>query len=530
MSSVLRRAAHVGAMTGISRVAGLVREQWMAYVFGTGLAKSAFDVAFRIPNLFRRLFGEGALSAAFIPVYTEIREREGPAAANALAARVAGLLIAVLSLLTALGILAALALQWHLPAGSRWSAILPLLRIMLPYAPLICLAALTMGILNARRHFTIPALAPVFLNLVWIAALAGICPFVAPDPFVRIRVVAWAVLAAGAIQVAVQLPVLARHGVPLRPRFRWRGDTRIRRILLLMAPMALGAGLVQINVCVDGILAMWSAKWAPSALEYAERLVYLPLGLVGNAFATVLLPTLSTQATQRDYDGLGATLERALRNIVVIMAPAAAGLTLLALPVVSLVYQIGDGAFQAESARQTARALAGYAPGLLVFSLYKAITPAFYALQDTRTPVRVGLFSVGCNLLLNILSVLLLPEGWKHVGIAGATVATSLLNCVTLLIILHRRTGALHAGGLVRTLAGALAAAVLMGGVVFYLHDAVLAALAPRLHLKLAQGLAIGATMAAGAAVYGLLMALFCRQALDELRDDFRHRKARKRG
>ncbi len=530
MSSVARRAAHVGAMTGISRVAGLVREQWMAYVFGTGLAKSAFDVAFRIPNLFRRLFGEGALSAAFIPVYTEVREREGPAAANALAARVAGLLIAVLSLLTALGILAALALQWHLPAGSRWSAILPLLRIMLPYAPLICLAALTMGILNALRHFTIPALAPVFLNLVWIAALAGICPFVAPDPFVRIRVVAWSVLAAGAIQVAVQLPVLARHGVRLRPCFSWRGDMRIRRILLLMAPMALGAGLVQINVCVDGFLAMWSAKWAPSALEYAERLVYLPLGLVGNAFATVLLPTLSTHATQQDYGGLGATLERAMRNIVVIMAPAAAGLTILALPIVSLVYQIGDGAFQDESARQTARALAGYAPGLLVFSLYKAITPAFYALQDTRTPVRVGIFGVGVNLLLNILSVLLLPQGWKHVGIAGSTVFTSLLNCIALLVILHRRTGALRAGGLARTLAGALPAAALMGAMVLSLHSASLAALAPRMHLKLAQGLAVGTAMAAGAVTYGLLAALLCRPALKELREDFRLRQARKRG
>ena len=529
-NSVLRRAAHVGAMTGISRVAGLVREQLLAYVFGTGLAKSAFDVAFRIPNLFRRLFGEGALSAAFIPVYTEVREREGPAVANALAQRVAGLLIAVLSLITALGILAALVLQQYLPDGSRWSAILPLLRIMLPYAPLICLAALTMGILNALRHFTIPALAPVFLNLVWIVALAGICPFMPPDPFLRIRVVAWAVLVAGVIQVAVQLPVLARYGVPLRPRFQWRGDARIRRILMLMGPMALGAGLVQINVCIDGFLAMWSAKWAPSALEYAERLVYLPLGLVGNAFATVLLPTLSSQATQRDYSGLGATLGRALRNIIVIMAPVAVGLTLLALPITSLVYQLGDGAFQDESALQTARALAGYAPGLLVFSLYKAITPAFYALQDTCTPVRVSIFAIVFNLLLNILSVILLPEGWKHVGIASSTVLTSLLNCATLLIILHKRTGALRASGLTRTLAAALAAAVLMGVMVVHLNNALMAALTPRLHLKLAQILAIGITVAAGAAAYGLLMALFCRQALDELLEDFRQRKTRKRG
>jgi putative peptidoglycan lipid II flippase len=529
MSNVLRRAALVGAMTGISRLAGLVREQMMAYFFGTGLAKSAFDVAFRIPNLFRRLFGEGALSAAFIPVYTEVREREGAEAANRLAAKIAGLLIASLSLITALGMLATLAIQARLSPDSRWTAILPLLRIMLPYAPLICLAALTMGLLNALRHFAIPALAPVFLNLVWIAALLGICPFIDSDPFVRIRVIAWAVVVAGMIQVAVQLPPLARRGVSLLPSFHWRRDARIRHVLRLMAPMALGAGLVQINVCVDGILAMWSAPWAPSALEYAERLVYLPLGLVGNAFATVLLPTLSSHAAVHDYDGLGATLERALRNISVLMAPAAVGLTLLALPVVTLVYRLGDGAFQAESALYTARALAGYAPGLLVFSLYKSLTPAFYALQDTRTPVRVGLFSVGLNLVLNILCVIMLPEGWKHMGIAASTVFTSLINCVTLALILHRRTGALHAARLLPCTASAVLAAGLMGVAVYFLHPFALRLLEPRVPLKVAQLLAILAAMGVGAALYGGLIQLFHRQALGELADDIRNRKTRRR-
>lgn len=529
MSNLLRRAATVSQMTGISRVAGLVREQLMAYAFGTALAKSAFDVAFRIPNLFRRLFGEGALSAAFIPVFTEVRVRDGAAAANRLAARVAGLLLAALSLLAGLGILLALALQWHLPSDSRWSAILPLLRIMLPYAPLICLAALAMGILNALKHFAIPALAPVFLNLVWILALVAVCPWLPDDPFIRIRAVAWAVVVAGVVQVAVQLPALARRGVGLRPSFVWRGDRNIRRIAALMAPMALSAGLIQINVCVDGLLAMWAAPWGPSALEYAERLVYLPLGLVGNAFATVLLPTLSDHAAVRDHDSLRLTLERALRNICVIMAPLAIGLTVLALPVVTLVYRFGAGAFQAESALQTARALAGYAPGLLVFSLYKALTPAFFALQDTRTPMRVGLFGVLLNFSLNVLFVVTWPVGWKHMGIAVATSLTSLVNCGMLIFLLRRRLRTPQLPPLFRACGGALAAAAIMGLVAVATERAGMAFCAPRCPPKLAQLLAVGAAMAAGGLAYIVLIRLFCRQAAAEVWQDIRRRGRRQR-
>lgn len=528
MSNVVRRAALVGSMTGISRLAGLVREQLMAYHFGTGLAKSAFDVAFRIPNLFRRLFGEGALSAAFIPVYTEVRAHEGDAAANRLVARVAGLLIAALSLITALGMLFTLWLQGRLDPVGRWSAILPLLRIMLPYAPLICLAALTMGILNTRRHFAIPALAPVALNLIWIVTLLTIAPFVSDDPMLRIRAVAWAVLVAGGVQVAVQLPLLRRCGIPLLPSFCWRGDRHVGQILRLMAPMALGAGLVQINVCLDGILALWSAEWAPSALEYAERLVYLPLGLVGNAFATVLLPTLSSHAAEAEHEAMGATLERALRNIVVLMAPLAIGLTLLALPTVTLIYRLGSGAFQEQSAIYTARALMGYAPGLLVFSLYKALTPAFYALQDTRTPVVVGLYCVGLNLTLNIASIILLPEGWKHVGIAASTVIASLVNCALLISILQRRRQVIRIGRVVPTLCRAVAVALMMGVVVVWLHPLLLRQLAAMLPLKLAQTGAMAAAVTLGGVSYLVLTLLLNRNAWSELVAEVRARPPRR--
>jgi putative peptidoglycan lipid II flippase len=516
-------------MTAISRVAGLVREQLMAYAFGTGLAKSAFVVAFTIPNLFRRLFGEGALSAAFIPVYIDTREREGPEEANRLVGRVAGLLVAVLGVMTALGILLALALQqWCVPPESRWAAILPLLRIMLPYAPLICLAALAMGVLNALRHFAMPALAPVFLNLVWIFALVVICPLLPDDPLIRIHAIAWAVVAAGAVQVAVQLPALARRGVTLRLLFSWRGDARIRRILLLMAPMMVGVGAFQINVVVDGFLAMWAAKWAPAAVQYADLIVYLPLGLIGNAFGTVLLPTFSRQAARDDHAGLRATLESTLRHVLVIATPAAIGLTVLALPIVEILYIWPNGKFGPQDAIWTMRALAALAPGLLFFSLQKALTPAFYALQDTRTPLRVALWGVGMNFVMNVVFVLTWPEGWKHAGLMVSTVLVSLVNTVALTRELHKRIGAPRTRVLAPTATGVAIATAGMGLAAWEAHLWLNSALRPLVHpAKLLQVLTLGGAMLVAMAAYLLLAYLLCRPALREVLADFRQRKQR---
>ncbi|MFZ4396919.1 MAG: murein biosynthesis integral membrane protein MurJ [Kiritimatiellia bacterium] len=543
---VLRSAALVGAMTAISRIAGLLREQLMAYAFGTGLAKSAFVVAFTIPNLFRRLFGEGALSAAFIPVYIETREREGLAEANRLVGRVAGLLVAVLGILTAIGILLALALQqWCVPPESRWSAILPLLRIMLPYAPLICLAALAMGILNALRHFAMPALTPVFLNLVWIFTLLVICPWLPEDPFVRIHAVAWAVVVAGVVQVAVQLPALARRGVTLRLLFSWQGDARIRRILLLMTPMMVGVGAFQINVVVDGFLAMWAAPWAPAAVQYADLIVYLPLGLIGTAFGTVLLPTFSRQAARDSHDELRATLESTLRHVLVIATPAAIGLTVLALPIVEILYVWPNGEFAQRDAVWTMRALAALAPGILFFSLQKALTPAFYAMQDTRTPLRVALWGVGMNFVMNVVFVVTWPDGWKHVGLMVSTVLVSLVNTITLAREMHKRIGAPRWHQLAPTGAGVLLAAAGMGVVArashawltSWLHtcgpieravQSLLQQHSRALHAlgaKLEPVLALGGAMLAAAVVYALLTYLLCRPALSEIIADLRHRK-----
>lgn len=523
---ILRSVAVVSSMTGVSRILGLVREWLMAYFFGTSLQKSAFDVAFRIPNLFRRLFGEGALSAAFIPVYTETLKSEGPAVANRLASRIAGFLVAVLGTVTALGILLSLGLQHHLAYNARAEAVYPLLRITLFYAPLICLAALAIGILNTLRQFALPALVPVFLNLVWILALVGICPFVSEDLDVRIGVVAWSTLAAGFVQVLALVPALRKQGVPLRISFDWLRDPRVSRVLRLSIPMAVGMGAVQINLFMDGLLALYAGTWGPSAMEYAERVTYLPMGLVGTAFATVLLPTFAKHAADEDHEMLRTTLERALRTIAVIMTPMSVGMTVLALPIINLLYTCHSGKFDAQSALYSSRALMGYAPGLLVFSFYKALTPAFYALKDMRTPLRCSVICVLLNLSLNLLFVFTWAPGWKHVGLAVATVLSSAVNCGMLAWALRRKFGAPRFRAVIPVVVRLIVLSLAMGVAAFYSEKLISRCLTEAGWMyKLVELTSVFGAIAIGALVYGALMLAFCRDSLKELVGDMRHRR-----
>ena len=526
--SVLGNAIIVGAMTFISRLGGLVREILMAHFFGTALLKSAFDVAFKIPNLFRRLFGEGALSTAFIPIFTEVHEKQGPDAANNYAARCAGLLIAILTLAVGIGILLTYPIATCLDEGSKWATILPLLRIMLPYALLICVAALVMGILNALHSFTISALTPAFLNLVWILALVVVCPlFTKPgDQETRIRIVAWSIVVAGAVQVLVQLPALRSHGVPIRIAFDRRISPEIKRTVALMIPMVISGGITQINVILDGIIALYASTQGPAALQYAERLVYLPLGLIGNAYGTVLLPVLSSFAAKKDYGSMEETINRSLRNITLITIPAAVGLVALAFPIISFIYQTGH--FDSESVRFTAYALIGYGPGLLFFALYKAIVPPFYALQDAKTPMRVGLYYVGLNFVLNITFVCILPHDWKHVGIALATVICSLLNCATLLSILRRRLPGTSPKVILRPILQAFVPAVLMAFASYEAESFLCAFLKPHMHAKLALAGSMGVSIALAIVLYFGTLRLFHPTALRELVSDFRNRKTRR--
>jgi len=512
--SVLRHTAVVGAFTTLSRALGFVREILMAVYFGTSLAKSAFDVAFRFPNLFRRLFGEGALSAAFVPVFSAALHRDGPEAANRLAGRIMTMLAASLLLVTAGGI-AGISLVLHTwTLGERAAAVLPLLRIMLPYLFFICMVALCMGILNSYHHFAVPAVTPVMLNVVWIAVLVLACRRSAGTPLERVHALAWGILLAGMLQLLMQIPALLRFG--FRPRFAldWN-DPGVRRVLTLMGPAALGMGLTQVNVVIDGVLALAVGRWAPAALTYAERLIYFPLGIFATALSTVLLPTFARQAACNRGRDVVATLNDALCNLLLVMTPAAVGLFVLARPSVDLVFAWRGGLFDALSALRTTRAVLFYAPGLLLFSVYKVFVPAFYAMQDTRTPVRVGMRMVALNLVLNVVFLLTWPAEWKHAGLALATVIASGVNSLVLALILQRRIGRpdwRRIGGV--ALRVGLAAAV-MGGAVTVLHAHLNAfAAARQMAPKAAELLAVAGSVLSGAVLYGALVLVLCRHEL----------------
>lgn len=509
---LLGKVGIVSAMTGISRIFGLVREIIMAHFFGTSTLQSAFVLAFRIPNLFRRLFGEGALGAAFMPVFAEIERTEGKERAQLFVARIFGLLVCVLGLLVAIGIIISYCVEGACEPTSRWSEAMPLLRIMLPYAVLICLTALISAILNVHDKFAVPALTPVILNLVWLVALVGICPFLPAEGYWRIGTVSWGILLAGIVQVLFQLPELKRAGYLLRFSFRgWFSSAYVRQVVLQMGPASLGLALTQINICVDGWLAFYGAPWAPSALEYADRIIYLPLGLFGTAFATVLLPTYSKQVAEGKMDELISTFERAVRNLVLIMAPIAIGLMLLAEPIVALIYQ--RGAFTTDSTIWTARAILAYAPGLLFFSINKAVAPIFYAQKDIKTPVKVAVWCLLGNFTCNLLSVLLLPVGWRHAGIAASTVLNAIVNLTILLIILHRRGLALHFGELGKSLALTGVATGVMGGGVFLGH----LFLSPHLPLLISVPLLIGIGMALYFPAVALLAPTLFRELVEDL-------------
>lgn len=437
-SKVIRSAFVIGGFTSISRVLGLVRDFLTAGFFGTSLAMSAFVVAFRVPNLFRALFGEGALSSAFIPVFIEARQKEGEEKAWLLARKVISLVgIALLAVVVAA--MAALTIAMRQPdLGPKTALILPLTRIMLPYMMFICLAALSMAILNSYHQFALPASTPSLLNVVWIVFILLVCPRMGDTPEQQIRGLAWGVFCAGLVQLGIQLPALARRGY--RPGFALDlRDPRVLRVFTLMGPAALGLAVYQVNAVVDSLLAVWVGEWAPAALFYSERLLYLPQGILATALSTVLLPVLSSHAAKADYAEIRRTIQHALRTLFFVMAPASLGLLALSRPIIRMIFEWNR--FNAWSTILTSRALAFYAPGLLVFCLAKVFVPAFYATQDTRTPVRVAVSCVALNLALNVTFILTWPLYWKHAGLALATVISEGVNGFVLGWFIHRRIG-----------------------------------------------------------------------------------------
>lgn len=435
--SLLRAAGTVGGLTALSRMLGLTRDALMASQFGTSLAMSAFSLAFTIPNLFRRLFGEGALSAAFVPAFVRTRKEEGDVEAWLLAGRVLNLLLAFLFVVVIVAEVAlffiegsGLLSQLGATMGPRVEVALPFTRIMLPYAMFICAVALCMGMLNAHQRFALPAATPCLLNLVWIFAAIVIAPRFG------MAGIAWAILAAGVLQFLIQFPALFRLGFRPVRELGW-SNPKVRRVVVIMLPAAGGAAVTQVNVVIDRLLAYGVSDYAAAALFYSERLIYLPLGIFATALGTVLLPTLSRQADDRAE--VGKTVMSSLRTLLFVMVPAAVGLAVLAGPIIQML--LGWGEFGAASVAQTTIALQCYAPGLVMFSLAKVFVPAFYGMQDTKTPVMVAAGCVVLNLGLNLLFIATWPEGTKHAGIAMGTVVAEAVFAAILAWILHRRIG-----------------------------------------------------------------------------------------
>ena len=450
----------IGGFTSISRALGLARDFLTAGFFGTSLPISAFVVAFRIPNLFRALFGEGALSSAFVPVFVAARKNEGDEKAWVLARKVISLIGVVLLCVVALGVLGLTFFIHRAGLGEKAAMILPLARIMLPYLFFICMAGLSMAILNSYHKFALPALTPSLLNITWISFVLVVCPRLGSTLEEQVYGLAWGIFAAGAVQLSVQIPALIRCGY--RPGFSLGlSDPRVLRVFTLMGPAALGLAVTQVNVMINSLLATWIGSWAPAALFYAERLLYFPQGILAVALSTVLLPVLSSHAARSDYRQIRATINHSLRHLLFIMIPSAVGLLALARPIVQMIYEWHR--FTPRSTDLTSVALQFYAPGLMVFCLAKVFVPVFYATQDTKTPVKIALIAVALNFTMNVAFILTWPLYLKHAGLALATVISEGFNGITLGFFFHRRLGSPGWRQIVTSAAKSLAAAIGMG-------------------------------------------------------------------
>jgi putative peptidoglycan lipid II flippase len=449
--NVARAAGIVSLAVMASRILGLVRDQVFAALFGAGLQYDAFLTAFRIPNLLRDLFAEGALSAAFVTTFTQVLETKGEKEAFRLSNRVATALMLVLGALCILGWIFAPAIVFLLAPGffevpGKSELTIHLTRIMIPFILFVALAAKAMGILNARQRFAVPALAPAFFNLgsilggLFLGFMVG--PSVGLSP---IEGMAVGTLLGGFLQFAVQWPSLRRAGFRYRPMLSLT-DPGLRQIVRLMGPAIIGTAAVQINVFVNtnfasliidpvtGAVANGPVSW----LNYAFRFMQFPIGVFGVAVATATLPALSRSTAHRDYDGFRQTLAHSLVLVFLLCIPSAVGLAVLGRPIIALIFE--HGRFTAFDTAQTGNALAAYSAGLAGYAAIKVLSPAFYALGDARTPMLISLGSIAVNYVMN--SLLVGPFG--HVGLAFSTSTVALVNFALLALFMRRRLGRLE--------------------------------------------------------------------------------------
>src|SRR5690348_6528626 len=457
-----KAAGIVGLAVLCSRLLGLAREMIFASLFGSRLM-DVFTMAFRIPNLLRDLFAEGALSTAFITIFSKTSAVEGDRAAWALANKIATAAAVTVGILVLIGILCAPWIVAVLGYGfdpAKAALTVTLTRIMYPFILLVSLAALVMGMLNAKNVFGIPATASSFFNLGSIIAGVGIGWLLDPHFGERATIgLAIGILIGGAMQLGVQLPSLRRLGYRFQPDFHWR-DKGVKAILRLMGPSVIAASSTQVNVLVNSVFASNLGNGPVTWLQYSFRLMQLPLGIFGVALGTVSLPLLARMAAGGNITGFRTELARGMRLAFLLTIPASVGLILLAEPIMSVLFQ--HGRFNARDAYEAAAALRFYAIGLCGYAALKVLVNAFYAVDRRKTPMFVSFGAVGLNLLLNWLFTVRL--GWGHEGLAFSTACIATTNFVVLYFLMHRHLGRLES----RTMASlllrlAVASAVLAG-------------------------------------------------------------------
>ena len=507
----------VSGMTLLSRILGLIRDIVFARYFGASLIMDAFLVANRIPNMLRRFFAEGAFSQGFVPVMARYREQQSHADAREFVDAVAGTFGWILFGVTLLGVVAAPLLVAIVAPGfigedGRFDIATMMLRFTFPYLFFVSLTAFAGGILNTYGRFAVPAFTPVILNVVLIAAAIWLAPLL-DEPGMAL---AYGVFVAGLLQLAFQIPFLAR--INALPRPKWAaGHAGVRRVMTLMLPAIFGSSVAQINVLVGGIIASMLGVGKISLLYYSDRLMEFPLGLFGIALATVTLPFLSRQHANKEYDNFSATIDWSMKLVLLIAVPAAVGLIVLAEPLVATLFY--GGVFSAEDVRMTALALQAFAIGLVGFSFVKILAPAYFAREDTKTPVRIGLIALSVNFLLSVaLAWYLTSIGYAgtHAALALAISIAAILNAYLLYRGLRHASVLQHSSGWGVLLLQVAAANLVMWAVLESLHRPLAWWLDATV---VGRSYWLGLTVIAGAAIYFVcLLALGLRKSKLALR------------
>ena len=510
--NLLKAFATISGLTFVSRILGLLRETLIASLFGAGFYTDAFNVAFRLPNLLRRLFAEGAFSQAFVPILSEYKNRRTPEETQSLINHVATLLGLAVLVITVLGIIGAPFVIQATAGGferdpDKFALTVALTRVTFPYIFFMALVALAAGVLNTWSRFAVPAFTPTLLNV----AMIVMALFAAPYFDVPVKALAWGAFIGGFLQLAIQIPALAKLG--LLPRFSVRfDDPGVNRIFKLMAPATLGVSVAQISLLINTSFASHLREGSISWLNYADRLMEFPSGILGVALGTILLPSLSKLSARKETDEFSATLDWGLRFALLLTLPAAAAIAVLGVPLIATLFF--HGKFNAFDVLQTRQALLAYSVGLSGLILVKILAPAFYSRQDIRTPLKIALFTLCATQAMNVVFIFYTPLA--HAGLSLSIGLAASLNAGLLYFGLRKRGAYIPQPGWPMFLVKLLAAVAVMAIALWFAMGTEASWL---VHGKLMQILRLSVVVAVGALAYfGTLYALGFRPS------DFRRR------